>query len=307
VLPAVVAPERVVANYAITGLVEPHLEETRVHAYRVSRVDEAGEAYADTQVRVGHVRVTFAMTGETGDAAYALLHFGGHDVSCGVGPYDEVGYQRMKADLLDRYQRHSMADMVRGFDELFPDTRFSLRDLFLEERRRVVGHAIRAVLLRHEETYHRIWEESRPLVQYLREVDAPVPEVFRLTAQHVFEERVAAELAPLATLGSIPPRVFELVDEARALGVTLDLAFARPALREAVHQTLTALPADPSPERIAAALALIEGAQRLGVGFGRWAAQNDFFALWRERPDARAGLQPLAAALGFALPVEGPA
>ena len=95
--------------------------------------------------------------------------------------------------------------------------------------------------------------------------------------------------------------------EARALGVTLDLAFARPALREAVHQTLTALPADPSPERIEAALALIEGAHRLGVGFGRWAAQNDFSALWRERPDAHAAFQPLAAALGFALTVEGPA
>ena len=273
----------------------------------MSRLDEASEAYADTRVRVGHVRVTFETTGETGEAVYAVLHFGGHDFSCGVGPYDEAGYQRMKADLLGRYQRHGMADMVRGLDEHFPDQRFSLRDLLLEERRRVVGHAIRAVLLQHEETYHRIWEESRPLVQYLREVDAPVPEVFRLTAQHVFEERVAAELAPLVMLGVIPPRVFELVDEARALGVALDLTFARPALREAVHRALTALPADPSPERIDAALALIEGARRLGVGFGRWAAQNDFFALWRARPDARAALQPLAEALDFALPAEDPA
>jgi alpha-amylase/alpha-mannosidase (GH57 family) len=304
VLPAVVGPERVVANYAITGLVEPHPEDTRVHAYRVSRLDEAGEAYHDTQVRVGRVRVTFEVTGETAEAAYAVLHFGGHDFSCGVGADDGAAYQRMKTELLGRYQRHSMADMVRGLDEHFPDKTFSLRDLFLEERRRVLGHVIRAVLVRHEETYHRIWEESRPLVQYLREVDAPVPEVFRLTAQHVFEERVAAELAPLVTLGAIPPRVFELVDEARALGLTLDLTFARPTMRQAVHQTLTALTVDPSPERIATAQALIEGAQRLDIRFGRWAAQNDFFALWRACPDARARLQPIATALGFALPLE---
>jgi alpha-amylase/alpha-mannosidase (GH57 family) len=302
-----VSPERVVANYAIGGLVEDPPEDARVYAYRVSRLDETSEAYHDTRVRVGHVRVTFEVTGEAREATYAVLHFGGHDVSCGVSAYDDVGYARMKADLLARYQRHGMADMVRGLDEHFARETFSLRHLFVEERRRVLEHVLRTVLLRHEETYRRIWEESRALVRYLREVDAPVPEIFRLTAQHVFDERVAAELAPLRVLGTIPARAFELVDEARALGLTLDLGFARPAMREAVHQTLTALAADPSPERIASALALVVGATRLGVRYGRWAAQNDFFALWRARPDARAALPPLASALGFALAVEGAA
>jgi alpha-amylase/alpha-mannosidase (GH57 family) len=301
VLPAVVGPERLVANWAITGLVREHDDDARVYAHRVERVDEAREAYADTQARIGHVRVTFEPTGETGDRVYTVLHFGGHDVSCGVGAYDEVAYAGMKADLLGRYQRHSMADMVRGLDEHFPGQTFSLRDLFLEDRRRVLDHVVRAVPLRHEETYHRIWEESRALVHYLREVDAPLPEVLKLTARHVLEERVAAELRSLPTVGAIPPRVLELIDEARALGLDLDLGFARPAMREAVHQALSELRSDASPECVAAALALIEGAQRASIRYGRWAAQNDFLALWRARPDARAALQPIAGALGFAL------
>jgi hypothetical protein len=307
VRPAVVGPERVVANYAITGLVEDHADETCVYAYRVQRVDEAREAYADTKARIGHVRVTFEPTGETADAVYALLHFGGHDVSCGVGPYDEVAYARMKADLLGRYERHSMADMVRGLDEHFPRETFSLRDLFLEDRRRVLDQVVRAVLLRHEETYHRIWEESRALVHYMREVDAPLPEVFRLTARHVMEERVAADLATLATPGPLPPRVFELLDEARALGLTLDLDVVRTTMREVIHRTISSLRADASPSLIAAALALIEDAQRAGIRIGRWSAQNDFFALWRARPDAHRALQPIAAALGFALAPEAKA
>jgi alpha-amylase/alpha-mannosidase (GH57 family) len=305
VLPAVVGPDRVVANYAIRGLVQEPDEDTRVYAYRVLRLDEAREAYADTQARVGHVRVTFEPTGESGDAAYALLHFGGHDVSCGVSPFDEAAYARMKADLLERYQRHSMADMVRGLDEHFPRHTFSLRDLFLEDRRRVIDRVVGAVLLRHEETYHRIWEESRKLVHYLREVDAPLPEVFRLTARHVLEERVASELGALGTSGALSSRLFELIDEARALGLTLDLDFARPMMRDAVHEALTGLRGEASPERVAAALALLEGARRAGIRFGLWSAQNDFFALWRDRPDAQAELRPIAEALGFALAPQG--
>ena len=120
----------------------------------------------------------------------------------------------------------------------------------------------------------------------------------------MLEERVAAELTPLATLDAIPPRVFELIDEARALGLALDLDFARASMREAVHRALSALRDDASPARVAAALALIEGAQRVGIRFGLWAAQNDFFALWTARPDARAALGPIASALGFALPTK---
>ena len=307
VLPAVVGPERVVADYAITGLVQEHDEDARVYAYRVQRIDEARDADAETALSAGHVRVTFEVTGEAADLVYAALHFGGHDFSCGVTAHDEVGYARMKADLLARYGRHSMAEVVHGLDEHFPGKTFSLRDLFLEDRRGVLGRVVRAVLLRHEETYHRVWEESRALVHYLREVDAPLPEVLGLTARHVLTERAVAELSSLAATGVIPPRAFELIDEARSLGLALDLLSARDVMRGAVHDSLAALQADASPERIAAALALIEGAGRAGIRFRLWSAQNDFLAVWRSRPDARPALEPLASALGFALRAEGDA
>jgi hypothetical protein len=58
------------------------------------------------------------------------------------------------------------------------------------------------------------------------------------------------------------------------------------------------------PARVAAVLALVEGARRLNVGFDRWGTQNRVFELWRTMPSARPVLTPLADALGFALPLE---
>ena len=56
----------------------------------------------------------------------------------------------------------------------------------------------------------------------------------------------------------------------------------------------------PTEAAVAQAVALVDDARRLGSGFGHWAAQNRFFALWTERPAARQVLAPLARALGFA-------
>jgi hypothetical protein len=306
--PAVVDLRRVVAHYAISGLFEARPDDARVYAWQVQRRDEAGDTYNSTVLRVGHVQVASEVTGEAKDLMYALLHFGGHDFSCGIRGYeDQVSYDTMKSDLLRRYGQRSMAEVVRGMDDYFPRDLFGLTHLFLEERRRVLANVIRAVLDKHEETYHRIWEESRKLVRYLRQAEAPVPEVFRITAKHVMEEEIAAELVRLPEAGGISERVFELAEEARMVGITLDLTACRDATRQAVTQALERLAEGPTPEEVAAATTLVRGAQRLGLRFGLWRTQNRFFALWREQPAAQDVLRPLAEALGFSLEAREPA
>jgi hypothetical protein len=219
---------------------------------------------------------------------------------------DAATYEEMKAELLTRYARHSMADMVRGMDTYFPGDPYGLPQLFLEGRRRVIAEVTRAALQRHEESFRNVWDETRKLVRYLREVDAPVPEALALAGRHVMEEDARAELGRTVTLGAIPPRVFELVTEARALGLRIDLAPCRPLLRAAVADALAKVAAAPSPERVAALLALIAGARILNVGYDRWGVQNRVFELWHVMPAARPVLTPLADALGLA-PVKDPA
>jgi alpha-amylase/alpha-mannosidase (GH57 family) len=302
VRPTAVNLNRVVAHYAITGFLEEYPADARVYAYRVERLDEARESVDSTALRVAHVRVSSEITGETRDMMYALLHFGGHDFSCGIRAWDDQAtYDAVKADLLGRLARQSVADLVRGLDEYFPGGLSSLSHLFLDERRRVLASVIRATLDRHEETYRKIWEETRKLVHYLREVDAPLPEALAIVARHVLEQQVAAELQPLPELGAIPDRAFAIVGEAQTLGLTLDLAPLRFIMHRAVTQALDAIAEEPSSERVARATALIEGARRLGVPYGHWATQNRFFQLWRERPDARDVLLPLATTLGISL------
>ena len=309
--PAVVDLRRVIAHYAIIGLLEPWPDDAAVHAYRVQRIDEAGEVYGGTAFRVGHVRVSSNVTGEVRDAMYAVLHFGGHDFACGVRAWEDDGvYGAIKTDLLRRYGRSTVADVVRGMDEWFPGDSFTLTDLFLDERRGVLARVTRATLLKHEETYQHIWEENRKLVHYLRQADAPIPEALELVARHVLQEQILAELTNVEARGdrgALPDRMFELAGEATALGLTLNLDAGKPIAVRLVRRALGAVAEHPTPGRIADALALIEGANRLGLRYGRWAAQNLFYATWAQQPGAHAVLAPLGDALGFHLMPEAAA
>jgi alpha-amylase/alpha-mannosidase (GH57 family) len=302
VRPTAVDFQRVIAHYAITGVFEEHPETASVYAYRVERHDEARDAADGAALRIAHVRVGSEVTGEAQEAVYALVHYGGHDFSCGIRRWEgEAAYEAMKADLRRRFARVSVADMVRGMDEYFPGEPYALAHLFLEERRRVLAAVIRTVLEKHEETYRRIWDETRKLVHYLHQVDVPIPDALTLVARHVLEQQACVELEQMGGRRTIPERAFELVREARALGLTLDLMPARFAMTRAVRGALEAVAAAPAPARVAEAARLIEGAHTLGLRYGYWATQNQFFDLWRALPEARPALQPLGDTLGFRL------
>ena len=120
VRPTMVDLRRVVAHYAISGLFEEYPVDSRVYAWRVQQLDDTRESYSGTTLRVGRVRVGSDITGEGRDLMYAVLHFGGHDFSCGIRSDEGAEtYETMKADLLRRFAQRSMADMVRGIDEYF--------------------------------------------------------------------------------------------------------------------------------------------------------------------------------------------
>ena len=301
--PAVVDLRRVVAHYAMSGLFEEEYpDEAPVYAWRLQRLDDAADSYDGSRLRIGRVRVVSEITGDDRDLQFAVLHFGGHDFSCGIRIYeDPAAYNTMKADLLRRYAQRSMADTVRGLDEHFPEGLFGLTHLFLEQRRRVLASVMQAVLDKHEQTYRRVWEETRKLVRYLRHADAPIPEVLRITAKYVLEEELVAELGRAGDSIGLPVRVFEVLEEARSLGLELDSTAARPIIKLMVGRGLDALAEQVKAERVAPLVTLVRGARRLSLGFGLWHTQNRVFALWRDHPEARDTLRPLVDALGFAL------
>src|SRR5262249_57587770 len=117
---------------------------------------EGWERYATGELTAGRVRASSTFNDDVRDATYAVLHVGGRDFSWGVRGWEgPQAYDAMKVDLRRRYARYTLAEMVRGMDEWVPGKGFSLTDLFLHQRRRVLTSGTRAPLDRDQETHRR--------------------------------------------------------------------------------------------------------------------------------------------------------
>jgi len=280
-----VSTERIAAIHAITHLVEPTPEKRSLYAWNITRLEAEQASEGDHNLVVGHLRIRSKILEDEEDATYALLHFGGHEVHCAVRRgWTEDKYTQLRATLLERFGHEILSEVIRTIDLAFGPSYFTLRDLMLEDRRRVLGILLEKTLTDLEGTYRQLYQDNRALMVYLRDAQVTVPPALVMAAVFVLtrdlEQELSANLrAPLS------PRAFEILNELRSWGREVYPQRFEPLLR---HRLEVALETGTSFEdRIRRATQVMDLAAAAGITLNLWEAQNRFYRLLdRKAPQA---------------------
>ncbi len=277
VKPARVDFPRLVANQAICAILEQGQHCPMPAAFTLTRTDYDEDTYGATALGVGRMTVTSRRTLEAGVYAFAVLKLTDHDVH-GVVSEALAGarYDEMKEALLRTFARHSLSEVVRGLDRSFGEAYYTAKDLFLDDRRRVLARVSGGVLERLEETYRQIYHQNRRLMEYLRELDVPLPPGFSLAAGFLLNRAFARTIASLMQDGSDGERLEELLAEAHSWQVPLDTKSAEPTVRLALEERVSRLVADPLSAEVPVALRLLDLAEQLDLTLNLWWAQTLF-------------------------------
>ena len=278
VRPSLVTLPRVVAHYAISALFEPYDEDARVFAYTVHRHDARREESGGHTAAAGLVTVSSRITLEAQQSAFAVLFLGGHDVQCGVrmDPAAEW-YEKAKAEIVDTFLANGPSDAVRMLDEYFKDSLHSLADLFTEERRKLLGLMTEGRLARFEGVYRELYEESRPLITFMRESDVPVPVAMRMAAEYTLLKELVQQLGQAAN-EPLPDRAFDVARELEALDLTSHVGDLEILLRHAAEARAVGLRVDPLGPDLDQLQRLLDLAGVLGMTVNLWQVQNDYHA-----------------------------
>ena len=173
---------------------------------------------------------------------------------------------------------------------------------FLDERREVAEKLLRETMGRHESEYLTIYESNRRLIEFLRELNSPVPRALQVAAD-VAVTREALQLARALAGGKIDVAtartdLLTVAQNARRLGARIDLA----ALRTPFHAAMQAHFERALRGRREDAQAIADVAEigsKLGMHLDLWDLQNALWDAMRAGTCAldREALAPLATAL----------
>ncbi len=220
VRPAMTDLPRAAAHFAIGSVFERPGETRRVYCYRIDLENEVSRDSGQRCLSVGRVCVTSAVTLESAAFAFGALHLGDHDVNAGVmEDPGEAAYRDVADDLGAAFADEDIPEVLRRLDRHFGAPLYSIRDLFRDEQRDVLGRVLEGRLADIETAFRQIYDTYHPPMHFLAELGHPIPAGFHAAAGFVLDIslRRVLQAIPLDTA-----RLAGLLEEVSAWQVRLD-------------------------------------------------------------------------------------
>jgi alpha-amylase/alpha-mannosidase (GH57 family) len=186
VKPAMVDLKKVAAHYAISSLFEEYPEQTPIFCFIADRQDyqhaEAGKA----KLALGRAAVTSAITRESCVFQFGVLHFGDHNITCGVlEALEENRYQGLQQEIFGVFDKVDFPEVLRVLDTSFGDSMYSIKSLFRDEQRKILDILLEATLADAVSVYRHLYEDHVPLMRFVKDSANPVPKALYLAGEFV--------------------------------------------------------------------------------------------------------------------------
>ncbi|HVM96557.1 MAG TPA: DUF3536 domain-containing protein [Candidatus Acidoferrales bacterium] len=273
---------RIVAHYAINGLLDPPRRESHSYGYHFTTIDNSVQRSDTATLAVGRTRMLAGVTENGAVYDHAALHLGGHDMQCVVALADEE-FAKKRDSLVSAFRTGPLTDLVRRMDAIFPGDSFTLRDVFTAERRRILDRVTTQALADCSAEYDRIITRNRRLMEFLAQGGGPVPAELRVAATFVLQRRFEEAIDSTAESASAEPAL-RVMAEAQRWGVPIDTAKSTRRLERAVVATIQRLHQSDVRDGVDRAHAMLDAVTSLGLPIDLSEAQNQYYGLFGGDP-----------------------
>ncbi|XQQ07878.1 MAG: DUF3536 domain-containing protein [Leptolyngbya sp. IPPAS B-1204] len=198
VIPAQISLEQVAAHYAMTSLFTAYAPEQRVYCYAVQQLDYQLQRLGTLTLAVGQIQLTSEMTRERKILVFAVLHLGGWDFHCCIQPFSgRRAYSQMKEVLFDTLKQASAAQMILAMTRYLGHQSYSLRDLFAEERHKIMRLLSRETLTRLDQLYTQVYRDNYGIIAAFHRDGLDVPQELQVAAEIAISHRAIVTLQAL--------------------------------------------------------------------------------------------------------------
>jgi len=210
----------VAAHYAISSLFRSYPARASIHCYDVEREDHPVVEAGSATISAGLLRLRSRITTEAAEVMFGMLYLGDVKLSGGAKVItDRAQYERLKADMADPAIRTDFAAGVRILDRHFETLTFSIRSLFRDEQRQILGYIWNSALAEAEAAFRSLHDRYVPLLRLHGDLSVPVPRVLNAAAEADLNLRLRRALES----GELPRQQIEsLLDQAATEQISLD-------------------------------------------------------------------------------------
>ncbi|MFC1909255.1 DUF3536 domain-containing protein [Chloroflexota bacterium] len=273
VKPAMVDLIRVTAHFAISSIFEQYDKQAEIYCYHVDIEDYQTAECGKVKLAAGKAKVTSIITRESSNLSFGVLHLGDQNINAGVREYQgEEAYQIMVEETTHTCTIADFPEVIRLLDKHFGISTYSIKDLFLDEQRKVLDSILSSALSDIEAVYHQVYEHHYPPMRFLSELGNPIPKSFHSAAEFILN----SELRKAVSGDTLDlQRINSLLEDTQTWKVELDTEGLSYSLQHTLEQMMSNLVDTPGDiERLKEMLTGMETTRTVPFAVDLWKVQN---------------------------------
>ena len=82
-----------------------------------------------------------------------------------------------------------LTEIIRALDEIFGKEYFTLKDIFIEERRKILQILLKGKLEKFSQTYQMMYDEGKGSIYHLQGLGLKIPDEFKISAGYALSHK----------------------------------------------------------------------------------------------------------------------
>ena len=212
---------------------------------------------------------------------FALMQYSGGDFHCAIKEYsDDMEYNKMKNDLIKTFMLNPLTEIIRALDENFGKDYFTLKDIFIEERREILQRLLKDKMEKFAQIYQDMYDEGKGSIYHMQTLGLAIPDEFKIAAEYALSRKFNELIAD--SNGFVEPAVLQqamdINFEAKSMGIKLDKQPSNNIFSKKIRQNINRLAYSFEIQQADVVLELFEYIEKLELEVDISEAQNIFFS-----------------------------
>ena len=280
VKPSIVTTKQIASLWAISSLYQDFDDEEDVYCYRIKRNSYKKVQKGNANFVIGHIEVNSKVTLEKSNVVFVLMQYQGGDFHCAIKEFSsEAEYTRIQKELVRIFMLNPFTEIIRAIDEYFGMEYFTLKDIFIEERRKILQILLKDKMDKFAQTYKELYIEGKGSIYQMQSLGLSIPDEFKLAAGYTLARQFNNLMRESKSY--LDPQIIQQAAdinfEAKNIGIEIDKQPTAKLFSHKLLQNINRLASSIEIHQAEATLEIFDFIEKLDLKVDIAEAQNTYF------------------------------
>ena len=280
VKPATVSIKQIAALWAISSMHTDFDDLSTLYCYNIKKHYAKTSSNGATALSVGRIEIESKITLEKYDFFFSAIQFPEGDFHCAIKRYDDSeNIQEITKKLFDIYANYPITEIIRALDNIFGQEYYTLKDVLIEDRSRILMTSLKDKLGKFSNTYREVYNEGKSSITQLISLGITVPVEYKLAAQYTLSNDFNEIFSDCVNIvdEDVIQKALEIENEAKTFKIEIDKSRTNEIFSEQIQKLIYNFMKNFEIHRLDKILKMFECASKLNLKIDIAEAQNMYF------------------------------